>query len=145
MFHVLFLCTHNRCRSILCEVIANHLAEGVFRASSAGSEPAGAVHPMTLQHLERRGYPTLGVRSKSMEEFSGDLPDLMVTVCDSAAAEACPVGFSGVPRLHWPLKDPSRLTDPSAQEAAFDEAIERIEQQVAEWQGLARLSSSNSV
>ena len=71
MFHVLFLCTHNRCRSILCEVIANHLAEGVIRASSAGSEPAGAVHPMTLQHLERRGYPTLGVRSKSMEEFSG--------------------------------------------------------------------------
>ena len=144
MFHILFLCTHNRCRSILCEVIANHLAEDIFRASSAGSEPAGAVHPMTLQHLERRGYPTLGVRSKSMEEFSGDLPDLMVTVCDSAAAEACPVGFGGVPRRHWPLKDPSRLTDPAAQAAAFDEAIERIEQQVAEWQGLARLSSSNS-
>ena len=79
-----------------------------------------------------------------MEEFSGDLPDLMVTVCDSAAAEACPVGFGGVPRLHWPLKDPSRLTDPATQAAAFDEAIERIEQQVAEWQGLARLSSSNS-
>ena len=101
MFHVLFLCTHNRCRSILCEVIANHLAEGVIRASSAGSEPAGAVHPMTLQHLERRGYPTLGVRSKSMEEFSGDLPDLMVMVCDSAAAEACPVGFER--RLQTPL------------------------------------------
>ena len=144
MFHILFLCTHNRCRSILCEVIANSFAEGVFRASSAGSEPAGAVHPMTLQQLERRGYPTLGVRSKSMEELCGDLPDLMVTVCDSAAAEACPVGFSGVPRLHWPLKDPSRLTDPAAQAAAFDEAIERIEQQVAEWQGLARLSSRNS-
>ena len=79
-----------------------------------------------------------------MEEFSGDLPDLMVTVCASAAAAACPVGFSGVPRLHWPLKDPSRLTDPAAQAAAFDEAIERIEQQVAEWQGLARLSSRNS-
>jgi len=142
MFHILFLCTHNRCRSVLCEVIANSLAEGVLRASSAGSEPAGAVHPMTLQHLELRGYSTLDVRSKSMEEFAGDLPDLMVTVCDSAAAEACPVGFGGVPRLHWPLKDPSRLTDPVAQAAAFDEAIERIEQQVAEWQGLARLSSS---
>ena len=142
MFHILFLCTHNRCRSVLCEVIANSLAEGVFRASSAGSEPAGAVHPMTLQHLELRGYSTLDVRSKSMEEFAGDLPDLMVTVCDSAAAEACPVGFGGVPRLHWPLKDPSRLTVPAAQAAAFDEAIECIEQQVAEWQGLARLSSS---
>ena len=57
MFHILFLCTHNRCRSILCEVIANSFAEGVFRASSAGSEPAGAVHPMTLQQLERRVIP----------------------------------------------------------------------------------------
>ena len=79
-----------------------------------------------------------------MVEFSDDLPDLMVTVCDSAAAEACPLGFGGVPRIHWPLKDPSKLTDPVAQTAAFDEAIERIEQQVAEWQRLARLPSSNS-
>ena len=140
MFHILFLCTHNRCRSILCEVIANSLAAGVFRASSAGSEPAGAVHPMTLQHLERGGYPTLGVQVEHGGILRG-FADLMVMVCDSRR-RSLSCGFERRLRLHWPLTDPSRLTDPSAQEAAFDEAIERIEQQVVECKGgLARLSS----
>ena len=133
MFHILFLCTHNRCRSILCEAIVNAKADGLMRASSAGSAPQGQVHPMTLKYLGARGYPTGGLESKSWDRFRDDLPDLVVTVCDAAAAEACPVWLGVTEKVHWSLKDPSKLSSPSEQEAAFHQIIDEIEGQVPQW------------
>ena len=133
MFHILFLCTHNRCRSILCEAVANARGGGVLRASSAGSAPEGEVHPMTLKYLGVRGYPTAGLESKNWDRFRDDLPDLIVTVCDSAAAEPCPVWLGRTETIHWSLKDPSKLSSPSEQEAAFHQIMGEIEEQVPQW------------
>jgi protein-tyrosine-phosphatase len=93
-FNVLFLCTGNSARSIMAECAMNRWGQGRFKGYSAGSHPKGAVHPMTLELLRRLNYRTEELRSKSWEEFSApDAPpvDFVVTVCDSAAAEVCPV------------------------------------------------------
>ncbi len=125
---MLFICTHNRCRSILCEALTNALSDGALVAFSAGSQPAGAVHPETLRHLRRRGVDIAGLRSKSWEEFTASAPDLVITVCDSAAGEACPLWLSGAQRVHWGLPDPSRVDgSQEAIDAAFDAVINTIE------------------
>jgi arsenate reductase len=116
--HVLILCTHNSARSVLAEGMLNHLAHKLgqdVRAHSAGSAPSGRVNPWALQALEQAGIDTRGCRSKSWDEFSHDgAPPLsiVITVCDSAAAETCPVffgGSGGAPvKVHWGYADPSR-------------------------------------
>ena len=133
MTKILFICTHNRCRSVLSEAIANQRGTGVIRAASAGSAPAGAIHPMTLTMLERRGYPTDGLYSKSWDSLAAFAPDVVVTVCDSAANESCPVWMGPVKKLHWSLPDPSKLEDPSEQEAAFNAVIDTIEARIDAW------------
>jgi arsenate reductase len=115
--HVLVLCTHNSARSVLAEGMLNHWAARLgcdVRAHSAGSAPSGRVNPHAIQALECAGIDTRGYRSKSWDEFSGDgAPPLaiVITVCDSAAAEACPVFFGGVGglpvKVHWGYPDPS--------------------------------------
>jgi protein-tyrosine-phosphatase len=93
-FNVLFLCTHNSARSVIAECVMNRLGAGTFKAYSAGSQPSGKVHPFALELLQRLGYDTHGLRSKSWEEFAGpDAPqlDFVFTVCDDAANEICPV------------------------------------------------------
>jgi arsenate reductase len=115
--HVLILCTHNSARSVLAESMLNHWAKKRGRdvqAHSAGSAPSGHVNPFALEALRNAGIDTAGCRSKSWDEFSGDgSPPLsaVITVCDSAAAEACPVFFGGTGgqpvKVHWGYPDPS--------------------------------------
>jgi arsenate reductase len=107
---VLFLCTHNSARSILAEALATHLGQGRLQGYSAGSQPSGTVNPHALATLDRLGCRIDGLRSKSWEEFIGPdaVPmDLVITVCDNAAHEICPV-WPGTPvPTHWGCRDPS--------------------------------------
>ncbi len=137
MFHILFVCTHNRCRSILCEGIARAHAAGVLKVSSAGSRPAGEIYPETLSQLTRHGYSVEGLESTSWDRLEATPPDLVVTVCDSAAGEECPLYLGAIRKMHWPLRDPSKLSDPEAAEAAFAEVISKIEAQVPAWLDMA--------
>lgn len=128
---ILFVCTHNRCRSILCEALANHLGGGCLWAFSAGSQPAGEVHPQTLRHLAARGIDTSGLHSKSWDVFVDEPLDAVITVCDSAASEACPLWPGDAVTVHWGLPDPSRASGPQAAvDAAFDQVIEVIERRI---------------
>lgn len=110
--NVLFLCTGNSARSIVAEALLNATGGRRLRACSAGSRPAGRVHPLALEVLERNGIPTEGLRSKSVEEVarSGSPKfQFVITLCGEAAGEACPV-WSGQPiRAHWPLADPAAV------------------------------------
>ena len=107
---VLVLCTGNSCRSIIAEVLVNSLAEGRLRAFSAGSHPSGTVNPNALQKLRDEGHDTSGVESKSWERFAGDdvVPiDIVVTVCDNAAGESCPIWRGSPVTVHWGIPDPA--------------------------------------
>jgi arsenate reductase len=129
--NVLYICTHNRCRSILSEAITNHFADGKIIAKSAGSQPAGEVHPLSIQYLQEAGIATEGLRSQSWDDFEQFAPDLVVTVCDSAADETCPLWFGKSLKVHWGLADPSKLQGSEAQIAkAFRATIEQIKQRV---------------
>lgn len=122
-YKVLFLCTANSARSILFASTLSHLGGRRFETYSAGSQPAGVVNPHALAELHRRGIPTEGVRSKSWDEYTGENAptfDLVVTVCDSAANESCPVFFGDFVKAHWGLPDPAAITgDAAAVAAAF--------------------------
>ena len=120
--NVLFLCTGNSCRSILAEATFNHLAPAGWRALSAGSKPAGYVHPRSLALLAREGIATDGYHSKSWDALSVT-PDVVVTVCASAAGETCPVYLGPVLRTHWGVEDPAHATGTDAEiDAAFGTA-----------------------
>jgi arsenate reductase len=129
---VLFICTHNRCRSILAEAIARQLLGSRESVRSAGSQPEGRVHPRALEALEAAGYGIDGLRSKSWDEMEGYAPDLIITLCDSAAGEVCPVWFGDAERQHWGLADPSLVVGSEADiAAAFAAAILELEGLVA--------------
>ncbi len=140
---ILYICTHNRCRSILCEAITNKLAEGVIEARSAGSQPAGEVHPLTLKYLSEAGYSTDKLASQSWNMFERYTPDVVVTVCDSAAGETCPVWFGQAVRVHWGLADPSKAGGSEEEKAnAFATCIRLIETRVFKLTVLAKLQPS---
>jgi arsenate reductase len=107
--NVLFLCTGNSCRSILAEATFNHLAPPGWRAMSAGSKPSGQVHARSLALLAREGIATEGYHSKSWDHLP-QTPDIVVTVCSSAARETCPVYLGPVLRTHWGVDDPAQAT-----------------------------------
>ena len=128
---ILYICTHNRCRSILSEAITNHLSGDKIIAKSAGSQPAGEVHPLSLKYLQEAGVATAGLQSRSWDEFEAFAPDVVVTVCDSAAGESCPVWFGSSVKVHWGLSDPSKLEGSEAELAsAFRQTIDEIGRRV---------------
>lgn len=118
---VLVLCTGNSCRSIMAEALINHLGQGRYSACSAGSHPTGAVHPRSITTLQRHGIHPGQPQSKSWDDMTNTAFDLIITVCDQAAGEPCPI-FPGQPRkLHWSIPDPAKATGTEAEiKAAFD-------------------------
>lgn len=128
--NILFLCTGNSCRSILAEATFNALAPAGMRAISAGSHPAGYVHPRSLALLQREGIGTAHYFSKSWYALS-HTPDIVITVCDSAAGETCPAFLSAAPRAHWGVADPAKATGSEAEiEAAFEFAYRRLRRRI---------------
>lgn len=125
---VLFMCTANSCRSILSEAMFNHLAPDGFEAVSAGSFPKGQVLPRSLTTLQQAGISTEGLSSKGNDAFESNPPDIVITVCDKAAGEACPVYFGPALKAHWGLEDPSEVQGTDSEvDAAFRCTLARIE------------------
>ena len=135
LFNVLFLCTGNSARSILAEAILNKLGAGKFCAYSAGSQPKGKVNPHAIQLLRSLGYDTSNFRSKSWDEFAkaGEPQfDFVFTVCDNAAAEACPVWPGQPMTAHWGIADPAEATGTEAQiSLAFKDAYRQLNQRIS--------------
>lgn len=132
--NVLFLCAGNSARSILAEALLNHLGGGRYRAFSAGSRPVGRVNPLALDCLRDRGLPPSGLRSKGWEAFANagaPAMDLVITVCDNAAGETCPVWPGHPMTAHWGVPDPAAAegTDASKR-AAFAAAAKALEDRI---------------
>ncbi len=134
VYNVLFLCTGNSARSILAESLLNHWGRGKFRGFSAGSFPKGQVHPMAIELLGRMNLPTEGLRSKSWDEFAapGAPPlDFILTVCDNAAGEVCPVWPGKPMTAHWGIADPAAADGTDAEKAfAFRRALKELESRI---------------
>lgn len=125
-YNVLFLCTGNSCRSILAESILERIGRGRFKGYSAGSHPTGEVNPYTIALLERFEHPVDDLRSKSWDEFAGaDAPqmDFVITVCDQAAGEVCPV-WPGKPATgHWSFPDPAKFEGRETEKRKFFDRV----------------------
>jgi arsenate reductase (thioredoxin) len=132
VFNVLFLCTGNSARSILAEAVLAKEGAGRFRAYSAGSQPKGSVHPMALEVLRAYGFPHEGFRSKSWTEFDApDAPrlDFIITVCDNAAGESCPVWPGKPVTAHWGIEDPAAV-EGQGQREAFTDALRFLRRRI---------------
>ena len=133
-YNVLFLCTGNSARSILAEAILNHLGRGRFRAYSAGSKPAGKVHPASLRLLQRMGLSSVEFRSKNWDEFAAnDAPqmDFIFTVCDNAAGEECPLWPGSPVSAYWGMQDPAVYADSQAeQDKAFEQTYHQLTRRI---------------
>jgi arsenate reductase len=139
-FNVLFLCTGNSARSILAESILRKVAPDKLRAYSAGSKPKGAVNPFALKVLAAHQYPTEGLRSKSWGEFAGPAAprmDFVITVCDRAAGETCPL-WPGQPiTAHWGIEDPAAVDGTGIEkERAFEQAFHYLFRRIAAFAAL---------
>ena len=134
VFNVLFLCTGNSARSILAESLLNNLGKGRFQAFSAGSHPAGQVNPFALELLEKNNFPTGELRSKPWDEFAqADAPrlDFVITVCDKAAGEVCPVWPGQPMTAHWGVPDPVAVEgSDEVKRHAFVEAMNQMQRRI---------------
>ena len=135
VYNVLFLCTANSARSILGEAIINKLGKGRFKGFSAGSQPRGEVNPHSIRLLEKLGHDTSFARSKSWDEFAEDgaeQMDFIFTVCDSAAAETCPIWPGHPATAHWGVPDPAAVEGTEAEiGAAFGDAYRMLERRIS--------------
>lgn len=134
-YNVLFLCTGNSARSQMAEALANSLGRTRLRAFSAGRHPKGEVHPVALQVMHAAGLSTEGLRSKGWDDFSGpDAPemDLVITVCDRAAGEQCPVWPGHPLTAHWSVPDPASATGTAEQiQKAFTNVLHVLQQRIS--------------
>ena len=134
VLNILVLCTGNSARSLIGEALLNHLGGGRIKAHSAGSRPAGAPHPDALAVLKAHRVPAEDLRSKHWEEFSfpgAPQMDVVLTVCDRAASEVCPVWPGAPVACHWALPDPAAVAgDPATRRAAFEETFRVFEARV---------------
>ncbi|MDQ3205682.1 MAG: arsenate reductase ArsC [Pseudomonadota bacterium] len=146
--HVLFVCTHNSARSVLAEGLLGRLGSGRWIGHSAGSHPSGRVNPFALDVLRSRGCSLDDVRSKHWESFSGpDAPamDYVVTVCDNAAGEVCPVWPGNPMQLHWGFADPSAIgDDDQARRAAFEDTAGQIAARIQSFLAEVEASSASA-
>ena len=135
IYNVLFLCTGNTARSILAEGILSMDGAGRFRAFSAGSHPKGVVNPFALKTLAAAGYPAVGFRSKSWDEFAAPgapVMDFVFTVCDNAAGEACPLWPGQPMTAHWGIEDPAAVEGTDIEkEAAFVTAFRYLKNRIS--------------
>jgi arsenate reductase (thioredoxin) len=147
IFNVLFLCTGNSARSILAESLLNDLGKGRFRAFSAGSHPAGQVNPFALEFLEKNHFPLSGLRSKPWDEFAQpDSPqlDFVITVCDKAAGEVCPVWPGQPMTAHWGIPDPVAVEgSDEVKRRAFLDAMNQMRRRVSMFVSLPFSSLDN--
>jgi len=134
VFNVLFLCTGNSARSILAESMLNNLCKERFRAFSAGSHPAGQVNPFALELLEKNHFPTGELRSKPWDEFAqAEAPrlDFVITVCDKAAGEVCPVWPGQPMTAHWGIPDPAAVEgSDEVKRHAFVDAMNQMQRRI---------------
>lgn len=131
---VLFLCTGNSARSLLAEALLNEMGEGRFKAYSAGSQPKAKPHPMALEVLRAHGLPTADLRSKSWTEFASDVApgiDVVLTVCDNAAGESCPVWPGRPITAHWGIEDPAAV-EGDGQREAFEAALVHLRHRITQ-------------
>ena len=133
-YNILFLCTGNSARSIMAEAMTNHLGHGRFRAFSAGSRPNGKVNPWAIEVLESTGMPASHLRSKSWDEFArpgAPALDFIITVCDNAANETCPVWPGKPATAHWGVADPAAVVGSDDEKrAAFREAMTLLRRRI---------------
>jgi arsenate reductase len=129
---ILFMCTANSCRSVLSEGLFNHTAPSGMTAVSSGSFPSGRLNPRAVSTLQGLGVDTSALYSKGSESFQDNPPDIVITVCDKAAGESCPVYFGPAIKSHWGLADPSDVegNDDEVQ-AAFDATVQHIQRRFA--------------
>ncbi len=129
---VLFLCTGNSCRSQMGEGLLRELGGGEYEAASAGTRPAGRVHPLAVETMAERGIDISGQVPKPLEEFAGQTFDLLITTCDGANEE-CPYYPGAKARLHWSLPDPAAAVGTEAEvRAAFREVADDLERRIRE-------------
>jgi arsenate reductase len=128
---VLFLCTGNSCRSIIGEALATDHGHGRLHGLSAGSHPTGRVNPNALAVLARHGVIPSAPASKTLDDLAGDRVDLVISVCDAAAGEACPLWLEPTPRVHWGLPDPADAVGaPEEIAAAFEDTYQALAERV---------------
>ena len=151
-YRILFLCRENAARSLIAEAYTNFIGRDRFTAYSAGQEPAGRIHPMTVEVLESHGLSTSGLRSKSWQEFlqpGAPVMDFVISVCDKDAGEVCPAWPNNPITARWNITDPT-LAPAAAQHAAFIKAMRELENRIRllmnlRIEGLERLSLANSI
>ena len=134
-FNVLFLCTGNSARSIIAESLLNHMANGAFRGFSAGSHPSGTINLVVLRYLREKGVSTEDARSKGWEEFAAPgapVMDFVITVCDSAAGEVCPIWPGHPVTAHWGLPDPAaHMHDPAIARTVVEQVFQTLRARIS--------------
>lgn len=131
MKNVLVLCTGNSCRSVMAEALINQLKQGHYYAVSAGSKPSGYVHPKSIETLQRHSIDVGQPYSKSWDVFAGQRFDLVITVCDQAANESCPIFLGPSKKLHWSTPDPASAEGNDDEiNQAFDNAFNLLKQRI---------------